>query len=137
MNSTRSHAPRRESQGFTMMEILVSLIVIAIGVFTMTALIPAGTRSNAKSGQQTRGSELASVTMERLLTTPYGDPDLTDGSHDDTNNPYPGGYYVSWLVETDAPVPNCKRITVYGRWRSTSGTLLAKLVGVNPKASDN
>lgn len=127
---------RWDARGFTMMEILVALIVIGIGVFSMTAMIPAGTRSNAKSGQQTRGSELASITMERLLTTPYSDGDLSAGDHDDAANPYPGGYYVSWTVDANAPIAQCKRITVRTRFRSTSGSILCQLVGVTPQAND-
>lgn len=129
-------ARHRDARGFTMMEILVALIVIGIGVFSMTAMIPAGTRSNAKSGEQTRGSELASITMEKLLTTPYTETDLTSGSHDDAANPYPGGYYVSWTIEDDQPIAKCKRITARTRFGSSSGTILCQLVGVTPQAND-
>ncbi len=136
MISNRSESARGNARGFTMMEVLMALIVIAIGVFSLVIMIPAGTHSNAKSGEQTRGSELASVTMERLLSTPYGDPDLTAGDHSDSANPYTGGYYVSWKVEDDAPIANCKRITVRTRFGSATGTQLSSLVGVNPRASD-
>ena len=115
---------------------LVALIVIGIGVFSMTAMIPAGTRSNARSGQQTRGSELASIGMEKLLTTPYSDADLGSGDHEDTANPYPGGYYVSWTVDVDQPIAKCKRITVRTRLGSASGKVLCQLVGVTPQAND-
>ena len=119
-----------------MIEILVALIVIGIGVFSLTALIPAGTRSNTKAGQQTRGSELASVTMEKLLSTPYNDPDLDVGTHDDPNNPYPGNYYVSWTVELDQPITKCKRITVETHWPTATSSTKVRLVGVNPQAND-
>ena len=124
------------ARGFSMMEILVALIVIAIGVFSMTALIPAGTRSNTKAGQQTRGSELASVTMERLLSTPYGDPDLDAGNHSDPNNPLDGGYFVTWVVEVDQPITRCKRITVETHWPTATATNQVRLIGVNPQAND-
>ena len=139
MSDARSNATRAaglNDRGFTMMEIMMALIVIAIGVFSLTALIPAGTRSNAKSGQQTRGSELASITMERLLATPFTDPDLDAGSHSDTANPYPGGYYVTWDVEFDQPIDNCKRITATTRWPTASSNTRVVLVGVNPRAND-
>ena len=123
-------------RGFTMMEILVALIVIGIGVFSLTALIPAGTRSNTKAGQQTRGSELASVTMERLLSTPYNDPDIDPGAHNDPSNPYPGSYYVSWTVDQDQPITKCKRITVETHWPTASASNKVRLVGVNPQAND-
>ena len=135
-NPSSRAAATLNARGFTMMEILVALIVIGIGVFSMTAMIPAGTRSNAKSGQLTRGSELASTGMEKLLTTPYSETDLTSGSHDDTANPYPGGYYVSWTIDVDQPMAKCKRITVYTRFGSASGKVLCKLVGVTPQAND-
>ena len=82
-----------DTRGFTMMEILMALIVIGIGVFSMTAMLPAGTRSTAKSGQQTRGSELSSIIMEQLLTTPYSDADLSAGDHADTAMTNTWGHY--------------------------------------------
>ena len=136
-HSVPARASSRDTRGFTMLEVLVALIVIGIGVFSLTAMIPMGTRSNTKSGQQTRGSELAAVTMERLLSTPYNEPDLDAGSHNDTANPYPGGYYVSWSIDVDQPIAHCKRITVETHWPTATALNKVRLVGVNPQANDN
>ncbi len=95
--------------------------------------MPAGTRGVRKAGQNTRGSELAASSIERLLATPYDHPDLDLGAHNDPANPYDGKYFVSWAVDTGQPIVNCKRITVTVRWPSAASLTNVRLIGVRPE----
>jgi len=126
---------RPRERGFGLIELAIAIFVLAIGVLGLAALTPMGTRSAAKSGEVTRASELASSLAERLLATPYGHADLTSGTHQSTANPYPGGYYLSWVVEEDQPIASCKRITVTVRWPAPSAANRADLVIVSPRAN--
>jgi hypothetical protein len=92
-------------------------------------------RSNTQSGEVTRASEIAALDMERLLDTPVTDPDMAAGTHADPNNPYPGSYFASWVVEADQPFTGCNRITVIVRWPTATSTRLVRMVGVNPVSS--
>jgi type IV pilus assembly protein PilV len=132
----RPLAARNSERGFGLIELAIALVVLAIGVLGLASLMPAGTRSAAKSGEVTRASELASQLAERLLSTPYFDPDLDAGSHTSTPSPAPGGYYLTWVVEPDQPFTSCKRVTVSVHWPSASGPNQAQLVVVNPRAND-
>jgi len=71
---------RRAQSGFTLVEVLVALMVFVIGILSIAAMMPSGSRSVNRSGDETRASELASARAERLLSTSYADPDLTAGS---------------------------------------------------------
>jgi len=136
---TRPAARRRtvrSQRGFGLIEVAIALVVLAIGVLGLASLMPAGTRSTARSGDQTRASELTSKVAERLLAVPWSHADLTSGTHNDTTYPWPGGYYVSYVVEDDQPIANCKRITITTRWPSPSSANRTRLVIVNPRTSD-
>jgi len=47
---------RRPEAGFTLVEVLVALMVFVIGVLSIAAMMPSGTQSVNRSGDQTRGS---------------------------------------------------------------------------------
>jgi type IV pilus assembly protein PilV len=120
----------RRDRGFTLVEVMVALVVFAVGALSMVALFPLGSRSVADAGQQTRASELATTTMERLLVTPYLDPTLDAGAHTATGSPFSNIYHVTWDVEDNQPVAGCKRITITVRWPLATSTTRVRLVGV-------
>jgi len=125
---------RRPQAGFTLVEVLVALMVFVIGILSIAAMMPSGSRSVNRSGDQTRGSELASACAERLLSTTYTDPTLTAGSHPDPANPYDGKYYVFWSVQDDQPMAQCKRATVDVRWPTALSAPGASVVIVVPRS---
>lgn len=120
------------ASGFSLIEVMIALIVFSIGVLGLAALIPLGTSRIGKAGNQTRASALAAQRSEDLLTTPYGDGDLTDGTHTDAGNPFSGRYYVKWVVEDDQPIVSTKRVTVSVSKNSVNGPVEATIVIVCP-----
>ncbi len=128
----RSHAGARHTRGFTLIEVMVALVVFAVGVLSLAMLIPLGTKGISRSGETTRASELSVATMERLLASPYSDTDLSSGTHTDGANPYNGSYFVTWVIEDNQPITDCKRITVRVRWPISASPINVSLVGVKP-----
>ena len=125
---------RRRESGFTLVEVLVALMVFVIGVLSIAAIMPSGSRSVGRSGDQTRASELAAACAERLLSTSYSNPTLTSGSHSDPANPYNGKYYVSWTVEDNQPMAQCKKVTVDVRWPIPLSAPGASVIIVVPRS---
>ncbi len=130
----RGPRPAHRSAGFTLIEVMIALVIFATGMLALALCVPVASKRIMKSGAQTRSSSLASEAAEELLTVPYGDGQLTAGAHNDAANPHDNLYYVRWVVEDDAPLANCKRITVTVARRSVTATPEASIVVVTPQS---
>ena len=129
------HVRRRGAQaGFTLIELFIAIAVFSIGVLTLAVIIPAGAKKSDNSGQQSRASEFAAAHAEELLDATYGDDDLTAGTHTDADNPYLNQYYVEWVVEADAPIANCKRITIKVHQGALTAPTTAQIVILKAQA---
>ena len=134
-SQTRTGATRRDTAvGFSLIEVMIAMVVFAIGVLSLGICVPLGTQKLDRAGNQTHASELAAQRAEALLTTPYGDNDLTAGTHTDANNPIDGIYYVQWTVTDDAPVVSCKRVLVQVSKNSSSSAPQARITIVTPES---
>ncbi|MCC6349875.1 MAG: prepilin-type N-terminal cleavage/methylation domain-containing protein [Candidatus Eisenbacteria bacterium] len=112
LRSRRPAGLRNPRAGFTLIEVMVALVIFAVGVLSLGLVVPAATKRVTKAGVQTRASALAAERAETLLTTPYGHDDLLSGAHTDPENPVDSTYYVRWTVTDDAPIAGCKRVVV-------------------------
>ena len=135
---TRPHPVRaahaRAQAGFTLIEILFAIVIFGMGVMALLACVPMASKRTMSSGAQTRASSLASEAAEELLTVPYGNAQLTQGTHNDPANPHDGVYYTRWVVEDDAPRASCKRITVTVARRAVTNAPEAQIVIVTPQS---
>ncbi len=119
---------RQPDSGFTLIEVMIALVVFAIGVLSLAATIPLGSKRIVSAGQQTRGSAMAAEQAEELLEMPFGDGELTAGAHNHSLNPLPGNYFVQWVVTVDQPVTGCKRIVITASKGSASSRPEATLI---------
>jgi len=124
----------RPQAGFTLIEVLFAIVIFGMGVMAMLLCVPMASNRVMKSGSQTKASSLASETAEELLTVPYGNSSITAGTHNDPANPHDGLYYTRWVVEDDAPITSCKRITVTVARGAVTNTPVARLVVVTPRS---
>lgn len=98
----------RDSRGFSIVELLVALTIIAIGVLAVAGLMPLARRSTIQSGDITRAIEYAQQKMEELKNMEY--EDVTSGSDS------MGIFRRSWTVDADIPMEDMKRITTKVSW---------------------
>lgn len=134
MTNIRTSRPNASSdRGFSLVELMIALMVFAIGILTLAAVIPMGIRKTTAASQQTTSSELATLKAEEVLITPYSDADLLAGIHDDPSSPRQGKYYLRWTVEDDQPVTNCKRVTVSVHLNAVTAAPTARVVVVRPQ----
>lgn len=60
----------RKSNGFTLIEILVALVILSIALLALAGLMVTTTRNNATGGHLTEAATFAQDTLERLRVSP-------------------------------------------------------------------
>jgi type IV pilus assembly protein PilV len=109
----------RSEQGFTLIEVVVALTVLAIGIVGLSVVFPLTMRDVGKSGSVTKGVELCQQKLEEFQMLGYTAPDLDQGyTHDDPENPIDGKYDRTWEVTDDQPIAGCKLIEVTVSWQA-------------------
>jgi type II secretory pathway pseudopilin PulG len=91
----RGAVRRGAERGFTLIETLIAMIVLIVGLVAVSHLILMATSSNAIANRTTVATSLASLQMERLMTTPFNS--LTEGGAVEGGDPGASGDYA--LVE--------------------------------------
>jgi prepilin-type N-terminal cleavage/methylation domain-containing protein len=110
----RTGSPER---GSTLIEMLIALIVLAIGILAVAQMFPSGARAQVQDHLLTGASNFAQEKIEELSTFAWSDPSLDVGRHPagiatealGTNGQWQRHYDVSVLA---APLNNLKRVDV-------------------------
>jgi type IV pilus modification protein PilV len=102
--------------GFTLIEALVALAILAVGLLTLGFFQSEGIQSNAEARNKSRAYLLAEGQMERLRKEDYAA--VADGSRSVTGENTT--YQIGWTV-TDIGSPARKEIDVDVAWTSIEG----------------
>jgi prepilin-type N-terminal cleavage/methylation domain-containing protein len=105
-------------KGFSLIEVLVGLVLLAIGLLAIAGMQITSVRGNFFSSNMTQASILAQDRLETLKNLAYADAALTVGNHND--GLIPGSIFTrdyDVLVIAGTTMLN---ITVRVRWRDTS-----------------
>jgi type IV pilus assembly protein PilV len=110
---------RRSEQGFTLIEVIVALGVLAVGIVGLSVVFPLAMRDVGKSGSTTKAVQLCQQKLEEFQMMAYDAPDLDQGyTHDDGTNPIDGVYARTWEVTDDEPITGCKLVEVTVSWQA-------------------
>jgi type IV pilus assembly protein PilV len=110
---------KTEQRGFTLVEVIVALMVTAIGIIGLSIVFPTATRDVGKSGIMSKALELCQEKLEDCHIMAYDAADLDPGySHADTLNPIDGVYTRTWETYPDVPIAGCKRVDVRVTWNT-------------------
>lgn len=71
----------RDERGMSLVELMIALIVLAIGLLAVGGIFPTGARSQAQDRLVMGASYYAQEKLESLTGRPWSDPLLTDGRH--------------------------------------------------------
>jgi len=105
-------------KGFTLIEVLVGLVLLAIGLLAIAGMQITSVRGNFFSSNMTQASILAQDRLEILRNLPFNDAGLTAGNHND--GMIPGTIFTRDYDVSLVPGTTMLNITVRMRWRDTS-----------------
>ena len=117
-------------KGFSLIELLIALVIFAIGILATAQMQFSSMWTNTKAGIITEGAIVAQTKIEQLLTLGYDAAALTDGDADgaggldDTTAITADGneiaanpsYTIFWNIQNDQPYTDTKTIRVIVRW---------------------
>ena len=102
----------KKSNGFTLIEVLVALVILSIALLSLAGLMATTTRNNAGGGHLTEAATLAQDTLERLRVAPLGYIPLTYN----TTTVAPSGITYNWGWAASQPIPSLETITIIVSW---------------------
>lgn len=71
------------NKGFTLIEVLVGLIILAIGIIAIAGMQIISVKGNFFSNNVTQATIFGQEKMEELKNIPYADTDLSIGEHNE------------------------------------------------------
>jgi type IV pilus assembly protein PilV len=100
------------SDGFTLLEILIAIVILSISLLALAALMATTTQNNSFGGHMTEAATFAQDQLEQLMAAPWAN--IVDGG-----NTIPGstgiGYTRNWVVATNAD-DTLKTVTITISW---------------------
>lgn len=109
--------------GFSLIEILVSIIIITVGMFAVLTLITMVIKANAHSRRSTEATTIVQNRMEDVVGLNYGSVTTSNATA------FPSGTYTSsthhvlkMVVEDDVPDVNTKTVKLHVYWNPATST---------------
>lgn len=125
MKSKPQDETRRSQAGFTLVEALSAIVILAFGLMAVTNLLLVAASSNTVANQGSAATAVASQAMDTLTATPYGN--LVAGG--DLNNDIPagpspacGGVIPAGTYHCDSDISGVG--LVHTRWQITGGLVI-------------
>ena len=103
-----------KSNGFTLVEVVAALIILAIGFLAIAAMQITSTKGGYFSSNVTQATVCAQDNLESLKNLPYSDSKLTGGQHDEGT--MPGTIFSRQVNIAEDAGNSIKTISVTVQW---------------------
>lgn len=118
--------------GFTLLEILITLVVLAIGIISLVRVVSLGIFADTEVENRMIALSLAMEKMEELKDTAIGnfnDADLSSGTHSESVAGFPFVSRREWVVSTygGALLNRLKDLKVQVFWESKGSSTSVEL----------
>ncbi|WP_282755914.1 type IV pilus modification protein PilV [Desulfuromonas thiophila] len=121
--------PLSDASGFTLIEVLITLVIFAVGILGLALMQLSAIRGNSVANRVTEASNIASDQIEQIFNWNYNDNRLTestnatytltnganqtaDGHQLDTS----GNYDLIWNVQENIPAAGSKTVDITVIW---------------------
>ncbi|MCC7478162.1 prepilin-type N-terminal cleavage/methylation domain-containing protein [bacterium] len=124
---------RRRRRGFSLIEMLIGMVLLAIGLGAMAALSISVSNLMSRNQNLSAACNLAEQKLEELRNANYADiVSDSDGAPIDSAGGDTGDtiYTRSWTVTDDEPATNMKSVAVTVSWSQWGQTRIYELRGV-------
>lgn len=105
-------------KGFTLIEVLIGLVLLAIGLLAIAGMQITSVRGNFFSKNLSEASVLGQDRLEELRNRPFGSAELTIGNHNDGT--IPGTIFLRDYNVSILPGTTMLSIVVNVRWRDST-----------------
>lgn len=118
----------KSQNGFTLVELLIALVIFAVGILGVATMQVTSIKGNSKGRQVSEASNVAADRLEMFMSLSYNDAALADGTGtndgiaglDDlspsdgvSDGDGDGVNDIFWNIAVDSPLPNTKTIKVF------------------------
>ena len=102
---------KKNNKGFTLIEVLIGIVIFAIGILAVATLQASSTKSNSSARRITEATALAESKIEDLMLLPYDHADLNpvDSPYEEIQEPYTINWDVT-EIDLDANGTNDSKI---------------------------
>lgn len=117
---TRTPIPATE-RGMSLIELLIALVVLAVGILAVGRMFPAGARSQVQDRLRIGGNYYAQEGIEQVTGRDWADPMLTDGRHPTGTamDSLGGGRWLRFyqITTMTGSLDNLKKVDVTVNWQ--------------------
>jgi len=107
----------KNKSGFTLIEVLIGLVLLAIGLLAIAGMQITSVRGNFFSKNLSQAAVVGQDRLEELRNRPYGHAELIVGNHND--GPIPGTIFTRDYNVSVVPNTTMLSIVVNVRWRDS------------------
>jgi len=102
----------KSQKGIGLVEILIAMVLFGIGLSFAMRTLPDSNVIMTKGRNITKATQFAQEKLEALMSVPYGDADLSAGTHVDPDNPIDRNFTRTWTVTENSPLQSMKTVNV-------------------------
>lgn len=109
-----------KSSGFTIIEVIVTMVILSLGILGIARLMPLGARVAQHARLLTRASEYAQQKLEEIKTFKSNDARLSAGTHIEPGLLDTVFQFQRWYeVTDDVPMTDMKLVVVTVAYKTT------------------